>query len=80
MSKLLDASVLDYHLHEVQPELPFAEGNICEVSILDGATSLPAEGGGLRSKTEGECGTLKSAIAIVYAFSLLPKATFAKQA
>ena len=33
-------------------------------------TSLPAEGGGLRSKTEGECGTFKSAITIVYAFSL----------
>ena len=37
---------------------------------LLGVTSLPAEGGGLRSKTEGECGTFKSAITIVYAFSL----------
>ena len=105
--------------------LLFAEGNICEASILDGATSLPAEvakrhesvrkqlsvvfprvcilkeycqarrwniqlvhkacffiniipsgkhepqrDGGLRSKTEGECGTFKYAIAIVCAFSL----------
>ena len=32
--------------------------------------SLPAEGGGLRSKTEGERGTFKSAIIIDYAFSL----------
>ena len=37
---------------------------------LHNTLSLPAEGGGLRSKTEGECGTFKSAITIVYAFSL----------
>ena len=37
---------------------------------LHNTLSLHAEGGGLRSKTEGECGTFKYAITIVYAFSL----------
>ena len=33
-------------------------------------SSLPADEGGLRSKTERECVTFKSAIVTVYAFSL----------
>ena len=37
---------------------------------LLGVTSLPAEGGGLRSKTEGECGTFNFDVFFEYAFSL----------
>ena len=42
----------------------------CEANILDGATSLPAEGGGPSSTVEGECGTFNFDVFFEYAFSL----------